>query len=257
MKTVIIILGTLLFISIGGNIWQYYNPRVEKQKGETVYISNNDKPEVAVTNLPNGNQSATVENQQDYDKKISSAKELLTTVKSIPDLEESKRISEITSAKAVLELQLTEKDLVINDKDKQIKEWKDKYNSVKIDNANNKADVISEVSPKIIGSEKREHWYSAKIPYTTITSENPSIKFYGLESYTFKNPKQKNLLELNVNIQGTYFDEKIYPQGNAELIFNPDGRLRPYGGYGYYYDYNEGKFKRIIVVGGKINLLKL
>lgn len=245
----------VLLLSLGGNVWQYYSPRTIK--GETVYVESDDGPATAITNLPDGNQSATSEIKKDYKRKEASAKELLNMVKDIPDLQDASKITQLTSVNASLLLQLSDKDMVVDDKDKQIKEWKDKFNSVKVDNANNKVDVNSEVSPKIANSEKREHWFAEKIPYTTITSENPAIKFYGVESYTFKNPKQKNFLELNVNAQGVYIDKSIFPNANAEIIFNPDGFFRPFIGYGYIYDYNSGKMIRFGNAGFKINLIKL
>lgn len=69
------------------------------------------------------------------------------------------------------------------------------------------------------------------------TSENPPVKFYGVESYQFKNPKQKDFMELNAKVQGLYFPKQmIVPYVGAELIFNPDGRLKPVIEYGYFYD---------------------
>lgn len=244
-----------LLLSVGVNFWQYYNPRTIK--GETVYLESENLPTTAITTLSGGNQSATSETKKDYGREKASAKELVSIVKGIPDLENEKQITQLTAVKASLELALTEKDLVLNDKEKQLKEWKDKFNSVKVDNSTNKVDVNSEVSPKIANTEKRERWFAPKIPYTTITSENPSIKFYGVESYTFKNPKQKNFLELNINAQGVYIDRSIFPNANAEIIFNPDGFFRPFIGYGYLYDYNSGKMIKFGNAGFKINLVKL
>lgn len=228
-----------LLFSLGANFWQYYNPRTIIGKGQTVYVENGDKPTTSITNLPTGNQSATAETRKDYNRKEASAKELLSMVKGIPDLENAKQITQLTSVNASLELALSEKDMILNDKDKQIKEWKDKYNSVKVDNLLNKVDVISEVSPKIANSEKREHWFAPKIPYTTITSENPAIKFYGVESYTFKNPQTKNLLELTLNVDTGqfFFDSNLSPglrfyDSEIELTFNPDGKLRFFGNTG-------------------------
>jgi len=227
----------VLLLSLGANVWQYYSPRTIK--GETVYLETDNLPPTAITTLPSGNQSATSQTQKDYSHKSASAKELLSMVFSIPDLENVKQITQLTSVNASLELALSEKDMVLNDKDKQLKEWKDKYNSVKVDNSTNTVDVNSEVSPKIANSEKREHWFAPKIPYTTITSENPAIKFYGVESYTFKNPQTKNILELTLNADTGQFlnDAKInqglrYYDSEFELTFNPDGKFRVFGNAG-------------------------
>lgn len=92
--------------------------------------------------------------------------------------------------------------------------------------------------------------------YTVITSENPSVKFYGLESYQFKNPRQKDFVELNLKIQGLYLNENIIPYGGAELLFNPDGRLKPIVGYGYFYDRFSGKIYPYWMGGLQFNLLR-
>lgn len=237
-KILTISLAIALLISIGVNFYQYHYPR-KIDSLNTVFVNNGNQPVTKITELPAGNQAATAQIQKDYEIKEAKAKELLQVVKSIPELEDEKKITQLTEAKAFLELQLNEKDLVLNDKDKQIKEWKDKFNSIKVDNSTNQVNVNSEVSPKIASSEKREHWFSPKIPYITITSENPAIKFYGLESYTFKNPQKKNLLELTFNADtGQFFNDSRFDPGlrfydsELELTFNPDGKFRIFGNAG-------------------------
>lgn len=254
-------LSIMLLLSVTGNLWQYYNPK--KIKGETVYLESDNIPATKVTKLATGNQSATSQIQKDYKHQAASAKELLNMVKNIPDLENTKQITQLTSVNASLELALSEKDMILNDKDKQLKEWKDKYNSVKVDNASNKVDVNAEVSPKIANSEKREHWFTPKIPYTTITSENPAIKFYGVESYTFKNPQTKNILELSFNAEtGQFFnDMKINPglrfyDAEIELVFNPDGKFRFFGNAGLR-TYNFESSSTYYQLGIKYLLIKL
>lgn len=247
------ILLILLVISVGFNLYQYYFPTVEKVKGEIVYLPG-EKQSTIVYKLPDGSQSATVKVEQQYEKQTASAKELINEVKNIPDLEKEKEITNLMVAKMKLELNLSEKDLAINDKEKEIKKWKDKYNSIEVNNLTNEVKSISEVSPKIATTEKREKFYKPKESYTTITSENPAVKFYGVESYQFKNPKQKDFVELNLKVQGLYLNDMLIPYGGAEVLFNPDGKLKPIVGYGYFYQGN--KLYPYWLAGLQFNLLR-
>lgn len=255
-KTISSIVIGILLLSIGGNFYQYYFPRVHKIKGDTVYLEGKKEPTI-IYNLPEGNQSATAKIERQYEQKTQSAKELLAQVKNIPDLEKEKEITALMEAKMKLELNLSEKDLAINDKEKQIKEWKDKFNKINVNNETNVVSVISEVSPKIATTEKREKFYLPKETYTVITSENPSVKFYGVESYQFKNPRQKDFLQLNVNAQALYLNEVFIPLTGAEIIFNPNGKIKPKISYGYYYNNISGKLLPYWMGGLSVNLIRL
>lgn len=255
MNTVIKILAIFLLISIGVNIWQWINPRTIKAKAEIVYLPGEEK-KVIIYSLPDGNQSATVQNSKEYEKATKEARELLETVKSIPDLENEKKITSLISANMKLELGMSEKDMAINDKEKELKQWKDKFNTINLNNNSNEITVSSEVSPKIATTEKREKFYLPKQNYTVITSENPAVKFYGLESYTFKNPKQKDFVELNLKLQGLYFNESLIPYGGVELLFNPDGKFKPIFGYGYFYNNSVQIFEPYFMGGIQYNLIR-
>ena len=254
-KLLTTILSVLLLFSVSLNVYWYFYPNIEKIKGETVYLPG-EKKETVVYRLPEGNQSATVQNIPDYDRATAAARELLATVKGIPDLENEKKITQLIASNMKLELSLSEKDLALNDKEKQIKTWSDKYNSITVDNLNNTSSVMSEVNPKIATVEKREKFYLPKESYTVITSENPSIKFYGIESYQFKNPRQKDFVELNLKVQGLYINKQIIPYGGAELLFNPNGKLKPIVGYGYFYNNGSGKLFPYWIAGLQFNLIR-
>ena len=152
------ILLFLLLISVGVNVYWYFHPRIENVKGETVYLPG-EKKETIVYKLPEGNQSATVQTVQDYNRATAAARELLAKVKSIPDLESEKKITSLMEAKTRLELSLSEKDLALNDQQKQIKTWQDKYNSVTVNNADNSVKTSSEVNPRVATVEKRDKFY--------------------------------------------------------------------------------------------------
>lgn len=247
------ILIGLLIVSVGLNAYLINFPKIKSIKGETVFVPSG-KESTIVYKLPDGNQSATVKIINDYKRELDNSKRLIERVKSIPDLENEKRITSLLEAKMKLELNLGEKDLAINDKEKQIKEWKDKFNRINVNNETNVVSVVSEVSPKIATTSKRDGFLKPKENYTTITSENPSVKFYGVESYQFKNPKQKDFLELNLKLQGLYVDETLTPYGGAELLFNPDGKFKPIVGYGYFY--KENKLFPYFLGGIQYNLIR-
>lgn len=247
------ILAALLLISVGLNIYWYVWPRVEKVKGETVFLPG-EKKETIVYKLPEGNQSATVQNVQDYQRATAAAKELLAKVKGIPDLDNEKKITSLMAANARLELSLSEKDMTLNDAEKQRKVWQDKYNSITVNNADNTASVTAEVNPKVATVEKRDKFYLPKESYTVITSENPSVKFNGMESYTFKNPRQKAAFELNLQGRALYLDGQIIPYGGAQAVFNPDGRVRYIVEHGYYN--TQQKLLPYWLGGLQLNILK-
>lgn len=254
-KLIAYILLGLLMTSLGVNVYQYYFPRIEKVPENVIYLPG-EKENTIVYKNPDGSQSATVKNVPDYAQKTQNAHELLKSVKGIPDLGDKDKITSLIAANMKLELSLNESQMVANDKDKQVKQWQDKYNTVTVDNLNNTSKVVSEVSPKIATTEKREHLFAPKESYTTITSENTSVKFYGTEAYTFKNPKQKDFVELNLTVQGLYLNKTIIPYGGAELLFNPDGKLKPVVGYGYFYDHNSGKLDPYWMGGLQFNLIR-
>lgn len=254
-KTISSIVIGLLLLSVGLNIYWYNFPKVEQSQGKDIMIPG-EKETTIVYKLPDGNQSATTKVTNDYSQQTQNSKELLQQVKGIPDLENEKKITSLIAANMKLEVNLTEKDLAINDKEKQIKVWKDKFNSVTVDNTNNTSSVISEVSPKIATTQKRDKFYKPKETYTIITSENPAVKFYGVQSYSFKNPKQKDFVELNLKAQGLYVNREIIPYASAEILFNPDGKIKPLIGYGYFYDNGSGKLQSYWMGGLEFNLLR-
>ena len=246
-----LVLLILLFISVGFNWYQYKHPREVDIIGKTITLPG--KHTTTIITLPAGNQAAVAKNIQVYKEKSAEAEVLLN---SIPPLVAEKDVTSIVAVDSKLQLELDATKLAVNDKEKEIKIWKDKYNSITIDNANNTAKSTSDVSPKIINAEKREKFYQPKVPYTTVTSENPSILFNGVQSFTFKNPKQKDFLEINAKIQAIYIKPYLVPSVGLELVFNPDGKMLWFGGYNYYYDTISNKFVQFISRAGKYNLVR-
>lgn len=249
------IIAIIAILSIGFNLWQWYNPREIPAKGKVVYLPGEER-KVIVYDNPDGTQSATVKASQEYKQATKEARELIAAVKGIPDLESVDKIAALTGAKMNLELELNAAKMTVNDVEKQRKTWEDKYNKVIVDNSTNTASVTSEVNPIIATVEKREAFYKPKESYTVVTSKNPAVKFYGLESYQFKNPRPKDFVELNLKLQGLYINKTLIPYAGAELLFNPDGRLKPLVGYGYFYDPISGKFMPYGMAGMQLNLIR-
>lgn len=247
------ILLILLILSVGLNAYWYLYPRIKKVPGDTIYLPG-EKEKTVVYTLPDGNQSATVKDVKDYRRATAAAKEVLATLRGVPDLENEKKITSLLAANARLELSLSEKDMTLNDAEKQRKVWQDKYNSITVDNAGNTASVTAEVNPKVATVERRDKFYLPKETYTVITSENPSVKFNGMESYTFKNPKQKAAFELNLQGRALYLDGQIIPYGGAQAVFNPDGRVRYIVEHGYYN--TQQKLLPYWLGGLQLNILK-
>lgn len=249
------LLLVLLSLSVGLNVYWYFFPRTEQVPGKTVYLPGVENP-ADIYDLKDGTQSVTAKMEKQYAGPKQNAKELVSSVKGIPDIEKEKQITELIAAKMKLELSLGEKDMAINDKDKQVKQWQDKFNSITVDNSTNTASVISEVSPRIVTTEKRDGLFSPKESYTILTSENPAVKFYGLESYSFKNPKTKDFVRLNGKIQGFYLNETITPYGGLELVFAPDSRISPNISAGYFYHSETGRVYQFFSGGIQFNILK-
>lgn len=256
MKNLVIILSTALLFSLLGNWYQYRFPRIIPNKPDLVFRTTPNAPPTTVYNLPQGNQSATANAVQQYKEKSEKAQELIDlVVAENPGIEKAKEVETITKVKANLELKLTEKDLIISEKDQliakkdeQIKYWesKDKFNKVTVNNATNDVTVNSEIAPIIATSAKRPKWYKPKENFITITSPNPFVKFYGIESYRFKNPDRKDLVNLSAEIGGRYF---LKPNNPLQVFagirgtFNPDGKFQPSILGGYVYDPITGKME--------------
>lgn len=256
MKTLISILSIALLISLGINFYQFKFPHIKNIEGKMVYLPN-ERPPTIIYQTKDGVSVAVAKTIKDYSRNLENANELLKHVNSIPGLENTKQITTLTAVNSKLQVDLTEKDLVLNDAIAQTKIWKDKFNSIEINNVTNEAKATAEVSPKIATTEKRTGFLQPKETFTTVTSENPSVKFYGVESYQFKNPRHKDFLEVNAKIQGIYIKPYLVPSGGLELVLNPDGKLIWFGGYSYYYDMVNNKFVPYISAGLKYNLLRL
>lgn len=255
MNTLSKIMMVAILLLIGGNLWQWYNPRQIVGKGKVVYLPGEEK-KVIVYDLPGGNQSATVKASQEFKQATKEARELIATVKSIPDLENTEKIASLTKANMKMQIDMDASKMTVNDLEQQKKTWTDKFNTITVDNSKNTSSAIANVDPIIATVEKREKFYLPKELYTVITSENPSAKFYGMESYTFKNPRQKDFIELNLKLQGLYVNNTLIPYGGAELIFNPDGKLKPIAGYGYFYNHLSGKLIPYWSAGLQFNLIR-
>lgn len=239
MNTTTKLLSGLLIGAIAFNVWQYYNPKVVK-----TYVPVAGKipaPEIIYSKSDTGANVATFKNPEPVLKPEAVASlELLNTVKSIKEIDSKSEVKELTKIIANLELKLTEKDLIINDEKTQKKVWKDKYNQVTVDNKANTVDVLAEVSPVTVGYEKREKWFKSKDSFTSITSENPSVVFNGVEKYTVKNKEVKNFLEVTLEAEiGQFYNDRKHIKGlknydgMLNVTFNPDGKIRPFVKAGY------------------------
>lgn len=260
MKTSTKILLGLLLVCLGVIFWLWKHPKTEK---EYVPIAGKTPPpEIVYSNAKNGNQVATFINPKPVlEPEKAASEDLLNTVKNINELENAK-IIELTKVVTELKLQLTEKNLAVNDAEKQVKMWKDKFNEVTVDNANNTVAVKSDVSPIMVEYEKRPKWYKSKVGYVSITSENPSIVFNGVEKYEAPKKEVKDIFELTFDANtGNYVynskpkDGIRFYDASLNLTINPDGKFRPYVFAGTN-TYNLNNYAFFYGVGFRFLLLK-
>ena len=253
-----IILSLLLVLSLGANYLLF-------QK-KTDVVSENPK-NVFTEKSKSSTGTDVVKTNQVY--RVETIKQIpvpiVKTIETIKDVDLSK-VDEVIKINQELNLKLKEKDLVLNDKEAEIKQWQDKFNKVTVNNRENSAEVKSEVSPVITQEFKRESFLGPKQTIITVTSENPSVTFNGAEKYEIKAKQRKAIFDLSADFNlGDYTliwgpgypREKVrYYNGSLLFTLNPDGFIRPY----VYYGRNIMPFGRpaeVYGAGVKLTLIKL
>ena len=256
-----IILSILLVLSLGANYLLF-------QK-KTDVISENPK-NVFTEKSKSSTGTDVIKTNQVY--RVETIKQIpvpiVKTIETIKDVDLSK-VDEVIKINQELNLKLKEKDLVLNDKENEIKQWKDKFNNIIVNNKENSAEVKSEVSPIITQEFKRESFLGPKQTIITVNSENPSVTFNGAEKYEIKAKQRKAIFDLSADIStGKYIYRTSYSQGlqyynaSLKLEFNPDGILRPYlyvgrNTYVPEYFFYESVWSTFVGAGLNIKLIKL
>lgn len=256
MKAVNYILLALLLIALGVIGWLYFNPKLER-----VYVQIKPTPEIVYIEKKGGGSIATIKQQtaSEPDQTLSEnyIKYVNDTLK--PALEEGLKykvkFEQLTRANATLQDSLSKKNVIASNAKKDAITWKTKYIEITTNATDSTANYKYNAILDVANYERKRHWYGGKENYIAISSPDKNFTINGVENFTKYLSAPRNFLELNLSVQGWLLDGKIYPTGSAEVLFNPDGRVRPFGGYGYFY--NDGKLQPIINAGLKINLLKL
>ena len=257
MKAINYILITLLLISLGVVAWFYFNPKIER-----VYVQIKPKPEIVYIEKKGGGEIATIPQQKaDVPEQTLSEnyiKYVNDTLK--PALEEGLKykvkFEQITRANATLQDSLTKKNIAINEAKKDAITWKSKYIEITANNSDSTVNYKYNAILDFTTYQRKKNWFSGKENLLAISSPDKNLKINGVENFTQNVTPPKNFIELNLSTQGFYFNDKIYPFGTAELIFNPDGKILPFGGYGYFFDSSNSKFYPLINIGVKYNVLK-
>ena len=249
----------LLFLSLLLN-YNYFNKDKRGSKMETIReIFIEKKTAKDGTNLLVTNKVIKVPIEKIPDS-------ILTKLKNM-EIEKSK-VENIIKINQELQLKLTEKDMILDDKEKELKKWKTKFDEVTVDNKNNTVEVKSDVSPIITQEYKRNRIFGPKETVISVSSNNPNLYFEGATKFEIIPRDKKAFFELSVDVntgklmyQVPYSQGLRYYNGMLKLEFNPDGTLRPYlyGGANTFlpeYFYRSSVWTSYLGVGLNVKILK-
>lgn len=254
MKIINYILLALLLISVGVVAWFYYNPKIEKvyvqikPKAEIIYIEKSDGGNIAT--VPIFQSSKPTEVLSDgYIKYIDTVTQALNK-----GLKYKLEVQRLTKVNAVLKDSLSRKDLIIQTTNNNVIAWRTKYIEIETNVKDSTAKYTYNAQLDIIDYDKKESLFGKRKQFIAVTSPDKNLRINDVENYSKEIKTPKDFLELNLKIQGLYLDKTLVPYGGAELLFNPDGKLKPIVGYGYFYQSN--KLYPYFLAGLQFNLLR-
>ncbi len=256
MKVINYILLVLLLIALGIIGWLYFNPKIER-----VYVQIKPTPEIVYIEKKGGSSIATIPQQTASEPEQTLSENYIRYVNDTlkPALEEGLKykvkFEQLTRANATLQDSLSRKNVVLNNVKKEVITWKTKYVEISVNPTDSTANYRYNAVLDVANYGRKRHLFSGKENYISISSPDKNLTINGVENFTRSFSAPHNFLELNILVHGTYFDGRIRPHANAEVLFNPDGRIRPFAGYGYIY--SDNVFTPIIVGGLKFNVIKL
>lgn len=250
------ILIGLLIIAVGFILWLYFNPKIEKvyvqikPKAEIVFVERGDGGNIAtVEKTPSNNASEVL--SQDYITYVND-----TLVKALnKGLAYKVQVQNLTKINAQLKDSLSRKDVVINTVNKDVIAWKTKYIQIESNVKDSTVKYAYNAQLDIVDYSKKTSLFGAKKQYIAVSSPDKNLRINNVENFTKDIKTPKDFAELNLKLQGLYINKQIIPYGGAELLFNPDGRLKPIVGYGYFYDNNLKKLYPYVLGGLQLNLI--
>lgn len=236
MKIINYITVGFLAICIVIIAWLYFNPKVEKvyvqikPKAEIIYVEKESGGNIAtVEKTPSNNVAEVLSN--DYINYVND-----TLVKALnKGLKYKLEVQQLTKVNAVLKDSLTKKNVVIKNVNRDVIAWKTKYIDIEANVKDSTAKYTYNAQLDIVDYDKKESLFGKRKQYVAISSPDKNLKINNVENFTKAIKTPKDFLELNLKVQGLYLDKTFIPYGGAEIIFNPDGRLKPIIGYGYFY----------------------
>jgi len=247
----------LLIIAIGYIAWLYYNPKIEK-----VYIQIKPKAELIYVQKSDGGQIATVQKQPTVAMTEVLSNNYInyvqdTIVKALnKGLAYKLQVQNLTKINAVLKDSLSKKNVLIQNVNKDVIAWKTNFIEIEANFKDSTAKYNYNAQLDVLDYSKKESLFGERKQYIAVTSPDKNFKINSVENYTKEIKQKKDFLELNAKIQGLYINKQLIPYGGLDLLFNPDGRLKPILGYGYFYDYNSGKLLPYWMTGLQINLIR-
>lgn len=258
MKKIInYIVVILLIIAVGVILWMYFNPKIEKvyvqikPKAEIVFVERHDGGNIATVEKTTANNSSEVLSQ-DYITYVND-----TLVKALNrGLAYKVQVQNLTKINAQLKDSLSKKDVVINTVNKDVIAWKTKYIQIESNVKDSTVKYAYNAQLDIIDYNKKESLFGSRKQYIAVSSPDKNLKINNVENFTKVIKTPKDFVELNLKVQGLYLNKQIIPYGGAELLFNPDGKLKPIAGYGYFYENQTGKLLPYWMAGLQFNLIR-
>lgn len=257
MKYLTYILIGLLLIACSIIAWFYFNPKIEK-----VYVQIKPKPEIVYIEKSDGGIIATTEQQYADQPAQTLSENYLKYVNDtlVPALNKGMKykaeVTQLTRINAALRDSLTKKNIVVNTVQKDVIEWKTKYIQIAANAKDSTVTYAYNAQLDIAEYQKKESLFGDKKSYIAITSPDKNLKINGVENFTKAVKSPKDLMELNLKVQGLYLNETIVPYGGAEILFNPDGKLKPIVGYGYFYHSTSGQLLPYWLGGLQFNVIR-
>lgn len=226
----------LLIIACGVIAWFWFNPKVEQ-----VYVKIKPTPQIIYTEREDGGTIATIESQiADVPAETLSEKYIGyvndTLVPALnKGLQYKAEVSQLTRINAALKDSLTKANINAKNARKDVIEWQTKYITIAANPKDSTVKYAYNAQLDIAEYSKKETLFGDRKSYIAVTSPDKNIKINGVENFTKAVKVPKDFMELNVKLNGIYLEKTLTPYMGAELMFNPDGRLKPAVGYGYFY----------------------
>lgn len=233
------------------------NPEVE-----TKYVTRNTPPEIEYITKPSGGVIAQIPVQYGSEPSQTLSEGYVKYVNDtlVPALDKGLKykaqLTELTRINGLLKDSLSKKNVVLSTVKRDVIEWKTKYITIAANPKDSTVKYAYDAQIDVTEYERRESLFGAKKPYIAVTSPDKNLKINGMENYTKALRPSKDFLELNLQVQGLVLNRTVIPYGGAELVFNPDGKLKPIAGGGYFYDHISGRFYPYWSIGAQFNLIR-